>query len=97
MGGFQGIAFNKKILAGAGVSPGDHVDVDIWRDDEPREVEVPADLAEALGRAGVRNAFDTMSFSHRREWVEHVTSAKRPETRTKRVVACVEAMKERGS
>jgi hypothetical protein len=95
MGGFQGIAFNKKTLAEAGVSPGDPVVVEVWRDDAPRVVEVPDDLAAALAEAGVRPAFDEMAFTHRREWVEHVTSAKRSETRDRRVAACVRAMEER--
>src|SRR5690348_4623684 len=50
----------------AGVAAGDHVDVHIELDTEPREVSVPADLAEALDRdAVVRRAFDAVSYSAR--------------------------------
>jgi uncharacterized protein YdeI (YjbR/CyaY-like superfamily) len=63
--------------------------------DEERTVDVPDDLAGALGDAGVRDAFDAMAFSHRKEWVRAVQDAKRPETRTKRVAECVAAMRTR--
>src|SRR3954447_6828021 len=70
----------------AGVRAGDAVTVVLESDDEPRTVAVPEDLAAALDAApGARAAFDGRSFSHRREWVEWVTEAKRPETRARRV------------
>ena len=54
-------------------------------------VVVPEDLAAALGAApGARAAFDAASFTHRREWVESVEEAKRPETRERRVRGVVE-------
>ncbi|MDQ1748057.1 MAG: hypothetical protein QOD07_2320 [Frankiaceae bacterium] len=88
MGGVQGIRFNKQILALAGRGPGDAVVVELWRDDEPREVSVPADLSAALG--ALRPAFDAMAFTHRREWVEWVEAAKKPETRERRIGKVVE-------
>jgi uncharacterized protein YdeI (YjbR/CyaY-like superfamily) len=50
-----------------------------------RDVTVPADLADALAAAGLREAWDACSYSHRREWVEAIESAKRADTRTRRV------------
>ncbi|MDQ1685065.1 MAG: hypothetical protein QOC82_1802 [Frankiaceae bacterium] len=88
MGGLQGIRFNKQILAAAGRGPGDAVVVELWRDEEPREVAVPVDLAAALGP--LRPAFDAMAFTHRREWVEWVDGAKKPETRDRRIAKVVE-------
>jgi hypothetical protein len=75
----------------AGVQAGDHVDVGLASDDAPRTVEVPADLAAALGAApGARAAFDGAAVTHRREWVQWVTDAKRPETRERRIGRVVE-------
>jgi hypothetical protein len=85
MGGFQGIRFNKEILRAAGRGPGDSVVVELWRDEAERVVEVPDDLTAALRDAGLRTAFDGFAFTHRREWVQWVESAKRPETRARRV------------
>jgi uncharacterized protein YdeI (YjbR/CyaY-like superfamily) len=60
-----------------------------------RTVDVPDDLSRALDGAGMRAAFDAMAFSHRKEWVRAVQDAKRPETRTKRIAGCVDAMRAR--
>jgi hypothetical protein len=82
---------NRANREAAGVAAGDAVTVDLESDDAPRTVAVPDDLAAALDKApGARAAFDGSSFSHRREWVEWVTEAKRPETRERRVRGVVE-------
>lgn len=48
----------------AGMSAGDEVDVDIDVDNQPREVSMPTDFAEALDRdAGARRFFDGLSYS----------------------------------
>jgi hypothetical protein len=75
----------------AGVEAGDRVDVALASDDARRTVEVPADLTAALGAApGARAAFDGAAVSHRREWVQWVTEAKRAETRERRIGRVVE-------
>lgn len=91
MGGFQGIRFNKEILRAAARGPGDAVVVEVWRDDEERTVDVPSDLAEALG--DLRASFDGFAFTHRREWVQWVEGAKKPETRARRVEKVVEQVR----
>ena len=58
-------------------------------------VKVPADLAAALGRnARARKTFDGFSPSHRREYVEWITEAKREETRARRLKQAVEWLAE---
>jgi hypothetical protein len=85
------VPLNRANRAAAGVEAGDAVAVALASDDAPRTVEVPADLAEALDAApGARAAFDGAAFSHRREWVESVTGARRPETRERRIGRVVE-------
>lgn len=50
------------------------------------EPKVPADLAAALRKnAKAAQAFRGFSPSHRREYIEWITEAKRPETRTRRL------------
>jgi hypothetical protein len=87
------VGFRKAARAEAGgVEMGDTVAIEIRRDDAPRTVDVPADLAEALAaEPGLREAFDAMSYTHRREWVEAVEGAKRPETRARRIAQAVAA------
>jgi uncharacterized protein YdeI (YjbR/CyaY-like superfamily) len=54
---------------------------------------VPEDLSAALAKsAKARATFDAFSYSHRKEYVEWVTEAKRPETRSARVAQAVEWM-----
>jgi hypothetical protein len=91
------VGFRQEIRARAGgVEVGDSVTIEIGRDDAPRTVAVPADLAAALAaEPGVRNAFDAMSYTHRREWVEAVEAAKRPETRARRIAQAVDAARAR--
>ncbi len=56
-------------------------------------VETPPDLQAALaGNEAARATFDAFSASCRREYVEWLTDAKRPETRAKRLAQAVEWM-----
>jgi Bacteriocin-protection, YdeI or OmpD-Associated/Domain of unknown function (DUF1905) len=91
------VGFRKDERARAGgVETGDTVTIEIARDDEPRTVDVPADLADALAAdAAVQAAFDAMSYTHRKEWAAAVAGAKRPETRARRIVQAVEAARAR--
>jgi uncharacterized protein YdeI (YjbR/CyaY-like superfamily) len=58
-------------------------------------VEVPADLAVALGaNAGARATFEAFPASCRREYVEWITEAKREETRAKRLAQTIEWLAE---
>lgn len=57
--------------------------------------ETPPDLAAALKKhAAARKAFEAFAPSHRREYVEWITEAKREETRQKRVAQAIEWLAE---
>lgn len=73
----------------AGVKAGDQVEVTLELDTEPRTVEVPDDLAEALAEAGLTAKFDALSYSTRKEHARQVTSAKAAETRQRRIAKIV--------
>lgn len=91
------VGFRKDVRAQAGgIELGDRVSIEIARDDAPRTVDIPDDLAAALdAEPPVRAAFDAMSYTHRREWAEAVEEAKRPETRARRIDQAVTAARER--
>ena len=60
---------------------------------EPREVTVPADLADSLAADDVaRAAFDRLPPSHRRERVRWVEEAKQAGTRTARIARTVQSL-----
>ncbi len=70
----------------AGVSAGDELDVRLELDTTPRTVDVPADLADALGRdTDAKRRFDQLSYSNQRRCVLSVEGAKQPETRKRRI------------
>ena len=57
---------------------------------QARVLEVPDDLAAALSKQSkARQAFANFSASHRNEYVEWITEAKRPETRAKRLASTI--------
>jgi uncharacterized protein YdeI (YjbR/CyaY-like superfamily) len=56
-----------------------------------RVLEVPPDLSRALkGNAKARKNFETFSYSKRKDYVEWITEAKRPETRRQRLTTTLE-------
>jgi hypothetical protein len=94
MGGRSLIPLSAEHRTAAGVSAGDTVEVDVEVDDAPRVVEVPEDLATALAAEGLTDRFDALAFSHRKEHVRAVESAKAEPTRIRRVAAVVTALQQ---
>jgi hypothetical protein len=97
MRGTHILPVNAEMREIAGLTEGERVSVTLSEDCEERTVAVADDLATALSAAGVRGAFDRMSYSHRKEWARALEDAKRPETRTKRIADCVAAMQQRAA
>jgi bacteriocin resistance YdeI/OmpD-like protein/uncharacterized protein DUF1905 len=93
MGGCMALGILKSIRTELGKGAGDPVTVTLDRDAAERTVEVPADLAAALEEAGLRTAFDALSYSHRREHVNAINDAKKPETRSRRITKALEMLK----
>jgi Bacteriocin-protection, YdeI or OmpD-Associated/Domain of unknown function (DUF1905) len=93
MGGRFLVPLSAENRTAAGVAAGDQVDVGIEPDTGPREVEVPADLTEALAKDdAARATFDGLSYTHRKEWVRWVEEAKKADTRAARLAKTVEAL-----
>jgi hypothetical protein len=81
----------------AGVQAGDQVEVILELDQEPRTVDVPADLKAALAsKPGAARAFESLSYSMRKEYVRQVEEAKAPETRARRIDRIVTRLSEGG-
>ena len=93
MGGAMVIGVTKAIREQMGKGDGDGVTVVVHRDVAERTVDVPDDLATALKAAGVRKAFDALSYTQRKEHVRSIEEAKKPETRAKRVERAVGALR----
>jgi hypothetical protein len=88
-GGVGYVGLNREVRAAAGVDVGDRVRAAMELDTEPRTVAIPPDLGAALAAEGLRERFGRLSFTHRREYVEWIESAKRPGTRERRLAETV--------
>jgi bifunctional DNA-binding transcriptional regulator/antitoxin component of YhaV-PrlF toxin-antitoxin module len=87
------IGFNKEVRERAGIEIGDEVTVELERDEEPREVNVPPELEQALAaNSGARAAFEGLSHTHRREYAEWIGEGKRAETRERRAARALEML-----
>jgi hypothetical protein len=96
MGGTVCIPLRKSNREAAGLQGGETLAVCIELDAAPREVEVPEDLARAFKQhRGAAAAWEGMSYTHRREHVEAIEGAKKPQTRQRRIEAAVRMLLER--
>jgi hypothetical protein len=78
----------------AGAAIGDEVEVELELDTEPRVVVEPADFAQALDDDPVaRAAYDNLAYSHKREHVRAIESAKKPETRGRRIEKAIATLR----
>ena len=82
----------KSIRQQIGKGPGDLVAVVLWKDDEPREVAVPPELKARMKKAGVLAFFESLSFTHRKEYSRWITEATKDETRTRRLDKAIELL-----
>jgi hypothetical protein len=88
------LGVSDEVRKAAGVRAGDELDVEPELDTEPREVEVPPDLAAAFGKAPkAQRTFDTLSYSNKRRHVLSVEGARTPETRQRRIEKSIEELK----
>jgi hypothetical protein len=95
MGGRFLIPLSAERRSAAGVAAGDEVEVDVELDIQPREVEVPADLAAALDAEPVARArFEALSYSNQLRHALAVDGAKTEATRQRRVAAAVATLVE---
>jgi hypothetical protein len=86
MRGEPKIPVSADIRAAAGIAAGDTITVQLERDDAPRTVEVPADLAAALQADPTASSrFAALSYSNQRRHMLSVTGARTDETRTRRI------------
>jgi len=94
MGGPPCVGMRTSYREAAGLEGGERVEVRVELDDEPRVVTPPADLVKALKAAPPAwDRWRELSYTHQREHAEAVESAKKPETRARRVGRAVETVR----
>ena len=83
----------KAIREQIGKSPGDTLEVVVWKDEEVRTVEVPAQFENLMKKEGLLPVFKKLSYTHRKEYCRWITEAKKEETRLKRLEKAIEMLK----
>jgi hypothetical protein len=83
----------KAIRDQLGKRPGDTVAIVLWKADAPREVAVPPELTARMKKAGVLEFFESLSFTHRKEYSRWIAEAKKEETRARRLDKAIELLK----
>ncbi len=92
-GGYHRLSVPCTLLTALRKSPGELIDVELWQDESPRTVKVPADFEALLKREHLAPAFAALTLTRRKEYRNWITSAKRPETRQRRIAKAIEILR----
>jgi hypothetical protein len=87
------LGISKAIREQIGKSPGDTLEVVVWKDEEVRTVEVPAQFETLMKNEGLLPVFKRLSYTHRKEYCRWITDAKKEETRARRLEKAIEILK----
>jgi uncharacterized protein YdeI (YjbR/CyaY-like superfamily) len=88
------LGVHKATREAAGVEIGDEVELELTRDDSPRVLEIPPELEAAFAsEPALRDRFDALSFSRRRDLAGPISEAKKPETRQARLEKALAALR----
>lgn len=91
------VGIHRAVREEAAVDIGDEVELTLVRDDAPRTLELAPELEAALGaEPALRQRFDGLSFSRRRELADPIAEAKKPETREARLEKALTRLREMG-
>lgn len=87
------LGITKEIRNKIGKQAGDIIQVEIEKDEEERIIILPQDFAAALEKnTAAQEFYQSLSYSGQRKYFQWVDSAKKEETRSKRVAEAVERL-----
>jgi len=87
------LGVSKAIREQTGKGPGDTIEAVVWKDEDVRTVEVPAQFEKLIKEEGLLTVFKKLSYTHRKEYCRWITEAKKDETRSKRLGKAIEMLK----
>jgi hypothetical protein len=94
MGGCHMMPVNRTLCQGAGVKPGEVVDVVMERDVEARTVKAPPELKKELATSRTaQENWEKMSFTNKKEIAIAISGAKQEETRRRRLDKVMRVLK----
>ena len=95
-GGKFYLGVRREIREAAGVTAGDQLTVGLEYDAELRSVDLPDALRAALeADAAMAAAFEKLSYTRKKEFVQWVSGAKRPETQRRRMEQALATLRAR--
>jgi len=95
-GGKSYIGVRREVREAAGVTAGDPLTVALEYDAEVRAVDLPQALSRVLeADAAAAAAFETLSYTRKKEFIQWVTGAKRAETQRRRMEQAVAMLRGR--
>ena len=95
-GGKFYLGVRREIREAAGVTAGDQLTVGLEYDAELRSVDLPDGLRAALeADAAMAAAFEKLSYTRKKEFVQWVSGAKRPETQRRRMEQALATLRAR--
>jgi hypothetical protein len=86
---------SKAIRQQSGKDIGDTIEVELWKDEQVRTLEVPRHFHSLLEQEELLPFFESLSYTHRKEYVRWVTEAKTEATNARRLAKAVEMLKQR--
>lgn len=93
-GGGARLGLHRATREVVGIAFGDRVSLEVELDDSLRTVAVPPELKRALdAEPELRDAFDALSFTNRREMAEAIAGAKREDTRDRRLAQALQRLR----
>ncbi len=94
MGGCHMMPVNRTLCKGAGVKPGDLVDVVMQRDEEERTVDAPPELEKELKKnKKALEKWRSLSFTHKKEMAASISGTKQEETKKRRLAKVVQVLR----
>jgi hypothetical protein len=89
------VPVRRQVREAAGVVFDEPIQISVELDTDARTLELPADLASALeSDPRARQAFDRLSYTARKELVDSIASAKREQTRLKRLELALDQLRQ---
>ena len=84
----------KEIREQIAKAPGDTLEVVVWKDEDTRIIEVPAEFRKLMKKEGLLRSFERLSYTRRKEYCRWIMEAKKEETRLKRQQKAIEMLRE---
>jgi hypothetical protein len=88
------LAVPKDIREKLNKEPGDPISIELWKDDAPRTIEIPLDFLKLLKKEKLLDHFEKLSNTRRKEYRNWITTAKKEETRLRRLTKAIEILKQ---